>query len=81
VQYRHLAEGSTCLTYALVLYKNQTHVAIPGLFFDSQICTRFGNVSKLAVRAVIEGEPLRNLEALANPESFEHFRNLVELRS
>jgi len=43
--------------------------------------TLSGKASELAVRAVIEGEPVRNVAALANPEALEHFRNLVELQS
>jgi acetoacetyl-CoA synthetase len=41
--------------------------------------TLSGKASELAVRAVIHGETVRNLAALANPESLEHFRNLSEL--
>ena len=43
--------------------------------------TLSGKASELAVRAVIHGEPVRNLAALANPESLEYFRNLRELQS
>lgn len=35
---------------------------------------------ELAVRSVIHGEPVKNLDALANPESLELFMNLPELR-
>jgi len=31
------------------------------------------------VRAVVEGRPVTNMEALANPETLEHFRDLAEL--
>ena len=40
-----------------------------------------GKASELAVRAVIENEPVRNRAALANPESLDYFRNLVELQT
>ena len=43
--------------------------------------TLSGKASELAVRAVIENEPVRNLVALANPESLDYFRNLVELQT
>ncbi len=43
--------------------------------------TRSGKASELAVRAVIENEPVRNLAALANPESLEYFRDRIELQS
>jgi len=42
--------------------------------------TLSGKASELAVRAVVEGETVRNLAALANPEALEHFRNLPELQ-
>jgi acetoacetyl-CoA synthetase len=43
--------------------------------------TRNGKLSELAVRAVVHGRPVRNREALANPESLELFRDLPELAS
>ncbi len=41
--------------------------------------TRSGKITELAVRAVIHGEPVRNVEALANPEALDHYRDLPEL--
>jgi acetoacetyl-CoA synthetase len=41
--------------------------------------TRSGKLSELAVRDVVHGEPVKNTEALANPESLEQFRDLPEL--
>ena len=38
--------------------------------------TRSGKISELAVAAVINGRPVGNLEALANPESLEEYRLL-----
>ena len=38
-----------------------------------------GKISELAVRAVVHGHPVRNVEALANPEALELFRDLPEL--
>ncbi len=38
-----------------------------------------GKLSELAVKAVIHGRPAGNLDALANPQVLEHFRNLPEL--
>ena len=38
-----------------------------------------GKITELAVRDVIHGRPAKNLDALANPESLELFRNLPEL--
>ena len=34
----------------------------------------------VVVRDVVHGQPVRNTEALANPESLEHFRGLPQLR-
>ena len=41
--------------------------------------TRSGKIVELAVGAVVHGEAVRNVEALANPEALEHFRGRVEL--
>jgi acetoacetyl-CoA synthetase len=38
-----------------------------------------GKITELAVRDVIHGRPVKNTDALANPESLELFRNLPEL--
>ncbi len=40
--------------------------------------TRSGKIVELAVRAVVHGEPVRNVEALANPEALEWFRGVGE---
>jgi acetoacetyl-CoA synthetase len=39
-----------------------------------------GKITELAVRNVIHGLPVRNVEALANPAALEHFRDLPELQ-
>lgn len=39
-----------------------------------------GKITELAVRNVILGRPVRNTDALANPQALEHFRNLPELQ-
>ncbi len=41
--------------------------------------TKSGKITELAVRDVVHGRPIRNKEALANPEALELFRNLPEL--
>jgi acetoacetyl-CoA synthetase len=38
-----------------------------------------GKIVELAVRETIHGRPVRNLDALANPEALEHFRDRPEL--
>ncbi len=40
-----------------------------------------GKISELAVRETIHGRPVKNAEALANPESLKSYRDLPELRS
>ena len=42
--------------------------------------TRSGKIVELAVRAVVQGEPVRNVEALSNPEALEFFRDHPDLR-
>ena len=43
--------------------------------------TRSGKIVELAVRKVVHGERVDNVEALANPEALGLFENLAELRS
>ncbi|WP_443190620.1 acetoacetate--CoA ligase [Pseudomonas indica] len=38
-----------------------------------------GKIVELAVRNVVHGRPVKNTDALANPEALEHFRNRREL--
>ncbi len=40
-----------------------------------------GKIVELAVRNVIHGRPVKNSDALANPQALDHFRNLPELQS
>jgi acetoacetyl-CoA synthetase len=41
--------------------------------------TKSGKITELAVREVIHGRPVKNREALANPEALELYRDLPEL--
>jgi len=41
--------------------------------------TRSGKIVELAVRDVVHGREVRNLEALANPEALEQFRDVADL--
>ena len=41
--------------------------------------TRSGKIAELAVRELIHGRPVKNTEALANPEALELYRGLGEL--
>ena len=40
-----------------------------------------GKISELAVRNVIHGWPVKNTDALANPQALEHYKNLAELHT
>ena len=41
--------------------------------------TKSGKIVELAVRDVVHGRTVKNIEALANPEALEHFRDRTEL--
>ena len=43
--------------------------------------TRSGKITELAVRDVVHGRPVKNTEALANPEALALYKDLAELRS
>lgn len=40
-----------------------------------------GKITELAVRNVVHGKPVKNTDALANPQALEYFRGLAELQS
>jgi acetoacetyl-CoA synthetase len=40
-----------------------------------------GKLVELAVRNVVHGKPVKNIDALANPEALEYFRDLDELKT
>jgi acetoacetyl-CoA synthetase len=42
--------------------------------------TRSGKLTELAVRDAIHGRPVKNIEALVNPQALELYRDLPELR-
>jgi acetoacetyl-CoA synthetase len=43
--------------------------------------TKSGKIVELAVRNVVHDLPVKNLDALANPEALEQFRNRPELQA
>ena len=43
--------------------------------------TKSGKIVELAVRNVVHGRPVRNVDALANPEALDEFRDREELRT
>jgi acetoacetyl-CoA synthetase len=40
-----------------------------------------GKITELAVREIIHGRPVRNVDALANPAALDLYRDLPELRA
>jgi acetoacetyl-CoA synthetase len=55
------------------------HVPAVVIAVDDLPRTRSGKLSELAVRNVVEGRDVKNVEALANPEALEQFRDLEQL--
>jgi acetoacetyl-CoA synthetase len=43
--------------------------------------TKSGKIVELAVRNVVHGVPVKNIEALANPDALDHFRQRAELNN
>jgi acetoacetyl-CoA synthetase len=43
--------------------------------------TKSGKITELAVRDVIHGREVKNVEALANPEALVLYKDLVELKN
>jgi acetoacetyl-CoA synthetase len=43
--------------------------------------TKSGKITELAVRDVVHGRPVKNTEALANPEALVLFKDIAELRT
>ncbi|PSJ57547.1 acetoacetate--CoA ligase [Kumtagia ephedrae] len=43
--------------------------------------TKSGKITELAVREVVHGRPVKNKEALANPEALELYRDLLQLKA
>ena len=42
--------------------------------------TKSGKIVELSVKKIINGENIKNIDALANPESINYFRNIKELQ-
>jgi acetoacetyl-CoA synthetase len=62
---------------------NTTPRHVPGVILEVADIprTKSNKIVELAVRAVVHGQPVKNVEALANPEALEHFRDREELRA
>ena len=55
------------------------HVPEKILAVDEMPRTKSGKLVELAVRNVVHGEPVKNLEAMLNPEALDYFRGRPEL--
>jgi acetoacetyl-CoA synthetase len=42
--------------------------------------TLSGKITELAVRNIVHGDPVKNIDALANPEALDYFRDIEELQ-
>jgi acetoacetyl-CoA synthetase len=43
--------------------------------------TKSGKITEIAVRDVVHGRPIKNVEALANPEALALYKDIPELKS
>ncbi len=43
--------------------------------------TKSGKITEIAVRDIVHGKEIKNVEALANPESLDYYRDLKELKA
>ena len=61
---------------------NTTPRHVPALIFSAPDIprTKSGKLVEIAVKNIIEGRPVKNKDALANPQALQYFENLVELR-
>jgi acetoacetyl-CoA synthetase len=64
------------------LRENTTPLHVPKKIIQVEDIPRTisGKISELAVREVIHGRPVKNTEALANPQSLRFYERLDELR-
>jgi acetoacetyl-CoA synthetase len=62
--------------------KNTTprHVPARVIQVDDIPRTKSGKIVELAVRNVVHGRPVKNVEALANPEALDQFKDIPELQ-
>lgn len=72
-------ERVTEIKQAIRLNTTPRHVPAKILSVADIPRTKSGKIVELAVRDTIHGRVIKNLEALANPEAIEHFKNRAEL--
>jgi len=61
-------------------YTTPRHVPAVIVKVDDMPRTVSGKLVELAIRNVVHGLPVKNTDALANPEALEQFRDRTELR-
>ncbi|KAF1069230.1 MAG: Acetyl-coenzyme A synthetase [Pseudomonas citronellolis] len=69
-----------CLRQTIRSHASPRHVPAKILAVADIPRTRSGKIVELAVRDVVHGRPVKNTDALANPEALELYRDLAELR-
>jgi acetoacetyl-CoA synthetase len=87
VLFVHLRDGATLDAALIDRIKRQVrdnttprHVPAKIVAITDIPRTRSGKIVELAVRNVVHGQPVRNVESLGNPEALEQFRNRPELQ-
>jgi len=87
VLFVHLREGATLDAALVDRFKRQIrdnttprHVPAKIVAITDIPRTRSPKIVELAVRNVVHGQPVRNVESLGNPEALEQFRNRPELQ-
>jgi acetoacetyl-CoA synthetase len=67
---------------ATLLRENTTPLHVPRKIIQVEDIPRTisGKISELAVREVIHGRPVKNTEALANPQALKFYEGLAALR-
>ncbi len=66
------------IRHRLRVEESPRHVPAVITMVDDIPRTRSGKISELAVTAAVNGDPIKNTEALANPEALELFRGSSE---
>jgi acetoacetyl-CoA synthetase len=75
-------DDGLCARISSSLRENTTPLHVPKKIIQVEDIPRTisGKISELAVREVIHGRPVRNTEALANPEALKFYERLDKLR-
>jgi acetoacetyl-CoA synthetase len=75
-------DDSLCAKISSSLRENTTPLHVPKKIIQVEDIPRTisGKISELAVREVIHGRPVRNTEALANPQALKFYERLEKLR-